>query len=452
MGSILYDFLGESVLFDDARIALAYRGLTDAEIAAELERYRQFCTANIGQLQQEAASVTGGPRLVAAHELTPVSLLVRGSLYLDRFVVDDPLFRHTRNEVDPNWALLAGAKREDLRRDAILDAVAYLKEIAPFVAHDYVRVVPFSLFYEPPKQLPLRYSETQFAELLPKELLDFFRDRVKLREVKAVDGRLLVLPELKGPCRRISVSFEGSDSGSYFYTLQETRATNVDRKTGRFSMQMRIPDEPPSRASFDVWIEQSINAAAHGFFERATKGMGLAGSLDAMYLASTPLAAEIADFVLPPANGIPAFSASQALALDLPWLENAAPGTLMEIRSSDGEAFSLFRGAFDAKFRELRTVKDPNEIKIKVENAIHELTETQVGLLEAKMKTLQKKALAESTLVALGLAGAVQTAGWSVLASAIAAAQGLKTYSDYRAAVKDNPAYYLLSLKRKLGS
>lgn len=452
MGSILYDFLGESVLFDDARIAAGYRGLSDAEIAAELERYRQFCTTNLGRLQQEAGSATAGPRLVAAHELTPVSLLVRGSLYLDRFVVADPLFQHTRDGADANWALLAGAKREGLRRDAILEAVAYLKEIAPFVAHDYVRVAPFSLFYEAPKQLPLRYSETHFAELLPKELLAFFRARVKVREVKAVDGRLLVLPDLKGPCRRISVSFEGANSGSYIYMLQESRPEIVDRKTREVTMQVRVPDEPPPRASFDVWIEQSINAAAHGFFERATKGMGLAGSLDAMYLAPTPLAAEIADFVLPPADGIPAFSASQALALDLPWLENAAPSALMEIRSSDGEAFSLFRGAFDAKFRELRTVKDPNELRIKVENAIHELTETQVGLLEAKMKTLQKKALAESTLIALGLAGAVQTAGWSVLASAIAAAQGLKTYSDYRAAVKDNPAYYVLSLKKKLGS
>lgn len=450
MGSILYDFLGESFLFDDAKVALGYRGVTDREIETELERYRQFCTANLGQLQKEAAAETAGPRLVAAHDRTPVSILARGSLYLDRFVVDDPLFRNTRNGTDPNWALFAGAKREGLQREAILEAVSYLKQIAPFVAHDYVRVVPFSLFYESPEKLPLRYSETQFSELLPKELLEFFRARAKVREVKAVDGRLLVLPELKGPCRRISVSFEGSDTGSYLYMLQETRAAHVDRKTGRFSMQMRIPDSPPSAASFDVWVEQSINSSAHGFFKQATTGMGLAGSLNAMYLAPTSLAAEIADFVLPSADGIPAFSASQALRLELPWLENAAPGILMEIRSSDGEAFALFRGAFDAKFRELRTVKDPNELKIRVENAIHELTETQVELLETKMKSLRRKALAESSLAVLGLVGAVQTGGLSVLASAIAAAQGVKTYSDYCTTVKDNPGYYALSLKRKL--
>lgn len=364
-------------------------------------------------------------------------------------MVDDPLFRLTKKD-DLDWAIIAGAKPKELDRNRILSAVAYLKQIAPFVAHDYVRVVPFSLFFEAPKQIPLRHSETLFADLLPRELLDFFRARVKVQEVKAVDGRLLVMPELKGPCRRISVSFKGADSGSYFYTLHESQVMNVDRKTGKFELRMVIPDTAPEHERFDTWVEQSINGSAHGFYQRAMKGMSLAESLNAMYLAPNALAVEIADFVLPQGDEISTFSSTQALALELPWLENASPSTLMDIRSSDGEAFSLFRGAFDAKFRELRTIKDPSELEIKVENAIHDLTETQVGLLEAKMKTLQKKVLAEGALTVLGLAGAVQTGGWSLLASAIAAIQGVKTMSDYRATVKDNPAYYALSLKKNL--
>jgi hypothetical protein len=53
MGSILYDFLSESLLFDEARIAHRFTGLSDSELRNELALYREYCVNNVAELRRE---------------------------------------------------------------------------------------------------------------------------------------------------------------------------------------------------------------------------------------------------------------------------------------------------------------------------------------------------------------------------------------------------------------
>jgi hypothetical protein len=451
MGSVLYNFLGDSFLLNQAAVEARYDRYSNAQIADELAKYREFVIANLSELNREASANESQIALIANESTTPIGLLTHGSLYLDRFIVSDPLFRLTRIPTSAeiaHKAFLGGRQSDAIDRSKVASAASYLKAITPFVASDYVRVLPFSMLSEPPEQLPLFYSKTGFRDLLAPTVLDFMRARAHVRPTKKAGNDWLVLDKELSPCRGIAVSFEGDTSDvSALYFLWATRFEKVAGKADVFSTTMTLPATPPDKQQFDAWVDQSINKTAHTLVQRVVNAASFAATFKAMYLAPTQLSAEIADLSLENPHTIGAFSATQALSLELPWLANASPALLMRIRSDDGESFARFRSAFDAKMREIRTVSDPEELRVKTENAVHDLMETQVSTLEAKMKSLRLKMAGEAGIAILGLTGAIQTGGWTLLASALAAAQGLRTWADYRANVRDNPSYFALRLK-----
>jgi len=88
-------------------------------------------------------------------------------------------------------------------------------------------------------------------------------------------------------------------------------------------------------------------------------------------------------------------------------------------------------------------VKDPNELKIKAENAVHELSQVQIHQINKKVNELKSKLRADVVVIVGGLAASIQTAGWSLVASALAAAHGYKTVKEYQSQLRQNPAFFL---------
>jgi SRSO17 transposase len=80
---------------------------------------------------------------------------------------------------------------------------------------------------------------------------------------------------------------------------------------------------------------------------------------------------------------------------------------------------------------------------------VHELTEVQVHAINEKIRYLKKKSFADATLLMAGLAGSVQTRGWSLLASAHAAVNGYKTVQEYFQNTRQNPAFFLWKILNK---
>lgn len=54
MGSILYDFLANSFLFDDSRIATNYSDVTDEQLQHETAEYLSFSLAHASELYKES--------------------------------------------------------------------------------------------------------------------------------------------------------------------------------------------------------------------------------------------------------------------------------------------------------------------------------------------------------------------------------------------------------------
>ena len=119
----------------------------------------------------------------------------------------------------------------------------------------------------------------------------------------------------------------------------------------------------------------------------------------------------------------------------------------MDIRSSDGEAFHVFRTVLEAELAKLRSETDPDVLSKKLDSAMHELSVVKTALIDQKIRGLKSAALSELVVAGGGLAATVVTSGYSIAATLLALASGFRSYSKFRATCRDNPAYFLWKAK-----
>ena len=74
---------------------------------------------------------------------------------------------------------------------------------------------------------------------------------------------------------------------------------------------------------------------------------------------------------------------------------------------------------------------------------MHELSGVQVEEIRQKIRSLQKTALAGIAVAAVGLSATVLTSGLSIAAITMALTNGMRSYSEYRKQVRENPAFFL---------
>ena len=96
MGSILYDFLDDSFLFAEKNIQNSLCDISDAELSAELQRYRDFCLKTMPVLAGEIESTQSDLRVFSGIEDLPINLLKQSAFYVEQFVLYDPLFAEAR--------------------------------------------------------------------------------------------------------------------------------------------------------------------------------------------------------------------------------------------------------------------------------------------------------------------------------------------------------------------
>jgi hypothetical protein len=62
----------------------------------------------------------------------------------------------------------------------------------------------------------------------------------------------------------------------------------------------------------------------------------------------------------------------------------------LRVRTDDGEAFQTFRLELEKQLRDLRLIKDPEQLRIKAENAMHELCEVQLNQSQPEGRSAKK--------------------------------------------------------------
>lgn len=450
MGSVLYDFLADSFLFDERLIESNFAGITDEDLRRELETYRAHSLEHLAHIRQDIPRGRENAIVFAGTAAISVADLIRTALYVDAYILNDPLFRftHQPGQIGRVMVESLGLTPGPIDRAAISDATRFMRDLTPMVAGDYVKFQPLALLSEPPEEIPIRYSDTYFSDALPAPIMRFFHERAIVRSMKRTERGWLVMQELT-PGRGICITFEGHDnSQAAVYHLHEARSQAIDETSGKVQLEILLPDTPPNREYFRAWVYQSTNQAARDLHNQMLAEYALGAEAGGLFLARSRFAFDLlAHLGAASAPGIASAAVTALLDVDLPVLDGVSAADIMRVRKNE-EAFQSFRDALERGVRELRLENDPQKLRIKTENVLHELTEIKVRELEQQVASLRRTSFVDAALAVAGLAGAVSTGGASLLATGVAALKGYRTLEEYRRHVVTNPAFMLWKLRK----
>jgi hypothetical protein len=450
VGSKIYDFLTESFLFDDSLIEEQFSSVAEDEIRRELKRYREFCLSLAGELEREILSSSSSLKLFSGIRSVDFNLLKQSALYVEQHIIYDPLFELTEEPGSHHQAFnsFLGLKSSSLNKKRLSQVVAFLKSLSPMVAANYVKFLPTSYFFEPPEQIPMRFSATGFADVLPEKLLGYFHENAVVETLKR-EGSALTNNGSFDIGRIINIRFKNHRlEDTRGYVLAQQQVLSVDEKNRQVKSFVNLPDTPPDEDKFRRWVFQSINQTAGHLYRRVLLENSFAVRFNASYLTRSPFLFSLLELIVPTETSIQTNTINTILNMKLPFLEEVDTETLMKVRTEEGEAFENFRRELDRQLKDLRLVKDPAELKIKAENAMHELSEVQAPQINAKIMYLKKKVFAEAAVLAAGLCGAIQSGGLTLPVALLAAFQGYKSLAEYQKEKRENPAFFLWSVLR----
>jgi len=454
MGSITYNFLSESLFFHQNSIDNNFKNESEERIEKELKNYREFCINNYNEIVNEIAKRESFLKVFSSSAETSINLLKQTALYVDQFIVSDPIFSLTdvKSDISDVTAKYLGYLNDgSIDRNKLKTASSFLKNVTPMVAGNYLKIFPLSYHFESPKQIPLKLPVNYYNDILPKEILNFFYDNVSVHSMEKMQkGGFQIIENKLYPCRSIAINFNDSDFKSGFiYHLTEIEVLEFNEDTNIAIYRQTLPDTIPEIENFKAWVTQSINSSSKAYFDKVFKENYIASNLNSTYLCDNDFTSKLITKNFEVKESIETFTANKIVNFDLPFLENIDIGKLMSIRELDADVFTNFRLELEKHFRELRTLSDPQIIKQKTENIFHELNDVQVQKINQKIKHINKQ-IAVNSLVAIGgLAGGFQTGGFSLLATAIALGKGYKDYTDFKEKAKDNPSYLLWKIKKK---
>ncbi|MDQ2844639.1 MAG: hypothetical protein M3Y72_27060 [Acidobacteriota bacterium] len=445
MGSRTYEFLADSLLFNEALLTDKFAHVSNDELEGELQRYRDFAIKEATTVEAEIESDPSN-LVIVSDEPIRLAHLTQSALYVNQYVFDDPLLpliERLDRTADAMNQYLGMKQNEGVDRGKLARVAGLLKSATPFVAGNFLKLLPLRATRSVGEPLKINYSPTAYEDALPAEILRLFREAAVVRSMSKLEAGFRLESELR-PGRAINIDFEGhSGYGDFMYLLWQHDLIEMDEDTGKVRGYMTLPDEAPNPEYFAHWVKQSINQAALSLFTGIERQLGVAARLNAVVGSRSDLMFRAIQKVCEASGSVPVQTANVFLNLDLPVLADVSAETIMRIRRDEGEAFRSFRLLLDQKLSTVRQESDPEEAKKTAAYAVHELTQVRMDEIDGKMKGVKEKLAANAMVAGVSLAAAVHTAGFSLLSAAAAGVTIGRTIVEYRQDVKRNPAFFL---------
>ena len=453
MANTAFDFLTGSFLFDDRYISDAFKTVAERELQEELQKYREHIQKNYAEIVQEVHNENElNVSIEAAGELPDEQLLKQLALYMDKVVIDDPIFDFTQLKSDihvPMSKLIGINPNNEIDRRRLAYRAKYMKWSTPLVATQFVKYVPISLIHEPPKELPILYSGNNFSSELSKELYNFFYEKAIVSNVIRENGSMSYREgETLEMGTTIAINFDREHiRNGRIYQFVETKCRNFDEKSGRFEMIQHIPDTISER-DFKFWVQNSINRAAIGEFRATLNEAILARKLQCMYMAKSQFTSELLSQTMTK-QSVDCDLANLSMNLELPVTNGISIGDLVSIRHDSGEAFHNFRTELNSKLLELRGLTDKTELQMAIENISYELNQTQVNEVKKEYRKILRSFGVDVAVLTGSLVTSFFTGGLTLIGAAGAIAMGSTDYIKYLNEVKENNGYFLWKLNNR---
>jgi len=435
MGSVIYDFLNASVLFDEGHLENAFSAISDADLRKELSRYCNHIESNLTQIREDATADQQQFSIVGSREFFNLERLAQTALYVDVVALPDPLLQYTKPSTQVREEIgkyLGFPQTWDLDRERIARAASFMRSLRGAVAANYVRFIPEEKDLHPPVDLPLTSSSDGYAHRVPEHLREFYLRNVIVRSI-AHTGNIARLKPLVDGSSDIAIQFGSTgETEFYSYSYAHMDVADIDENTGCANFTMRRPDEPLDQATFDGWLKQSIYQSA---------GENLAAISRLLHQATSPFTQALLGSSAR-VQDIETFTGDCFLNLDLQFFRNISLEKVLQVRQSDGGAFALFRTSLQGKLRELRLEQDQTKVQAKAQEAMHELAEVQVQQISRKVEGLKKGAFADGLIAVAGLVGSMASPfSWAAVLAA--GAHAYKKKNEYQSQIVENPSYFL---------
>ncbi len=378
MGSLLYDYLGDSFLFDDQRIADDFRSITDADIKGELERYWQFCVNEREAIEGDARALDSTLKLMSGTTTMPLNALKQSALYVDQCIVNDPLF--LQSKPDSSWhrspplglSGLVGDRRQDL-----LTAVRYLKDIAPLVAANFVKPLPQPASVGVPAPFTI-HSGNEGLETVPTDLRDWFRKRAKLMVQNVKTGKLKTF--------RKAEQLAGMQLPPSLFVAFDNDEPNFTPAMLRGSKGGPAPSI--SIEELADGLEEVVDRAGASAYTLFTRQAAEAERFGAEYLTRSSFALQTLERAGTPNHSTKVISPARALIqLDLPFLHQVTLQALMEMRENEAPAHAAFRLELERQIRVAQRKGDPDEAQKALHDSLMDLYHDQLPAVEREVKT-----------------------------------------------------------------
>ena len=454
MSTKCISFLMNSFLYLSDAVESHYSTYQDKEIVSELQKYREYVLRSIEDIQGEIKRTHDKLNInIESFNTLPTEQLYKQLvLYMDQVVIPDPLFELTekRNSMTDTVGEYMGLQKASaISIEKLIDVINYIKCIAPLIEANFVVMLPISLIHEAPKEIGINYSPTAFSDVIPSHILDYYRSIVKVYNLEKREHGLRMdssKPLTLGT--QIYVDFPdvmASRGHIYQYMLQEI--VEFDEKTGKALFRMHIPNTI-EEASFNVWVNQSINQAANHHFKEKYSELVLAQKCGCMYLARSPLTAKVLQFSIDTPTKDSEL-ANLAMQFDLPVVDELPITDILEIRNNYGEAFHNFRNELNSKLIGLDTISDPDTFKRQLDTISYELSNLQIKEVEKEYRKIKRTLKFDALAFTGSLIASFATGGITAVGAAGAFVKGVSDISKYYTDVQEHNGLFLWKLDKQ---
>jgi len=360
MGSLTFDFLTESFLFSEDLIAEQFASIPDHDLEQELQRYRAFCISNEKSLLSEVRSHPSNLRVFSGLDRVSLDQLKQSALYVEQYVIDDPLVLLTARNSDLGEAMnkLLGMQARSTDKAALTDKIRFLKRITPMVAAGFVKLLPVSVLFDPPRETPI-FTPIIIRDALPAEVLRLFRDHALVKSVRRA-GKVWRVEDELFPCRAIYIEFQGHPNVHGEFCTYHDNVVKLDEEDRTVQLRSRGPTARLRQNGSRMGETVSQSGGTRPVHSNVGELM-LAGSIGALYCTRSELLAGVLKMQIRPTDSIPVHTTNTVMNLELPLLTDVQIDQLMRVRTEEGEAFHNFRTELDKQLRYLRTIDDPEQ-------------------------------------------------------------------------------------------
>ena len=447
------DFLYSSFLYRMDLCESQYSNYSDNELFEEITRYREYVIAHFCDLQSEISKENEKLNICieSFKKLPPEDLFKQLVLYMDQVVIPDPLFSQseiTTPTAEAFGRLLGLNGHTGVDRGDICKAINYIRQISPLIEAGFVVMMPISLMHEAPRDIPITYSPTAFSDVIPEEILKFYRSSAHVCNMKREGTRLVLTPsEPLTIGTGIHIGFADDEfSKGFAYQYIDAQVDQYDESTGRAQMKYSIA-KSITAPQFSAWVNQSINQAANHHFEDKYNELIFSKKCGCMYLSRSDFTAQVLGMVIEQPS-VESKMASLAMNIDLPVVSQLPMPDLLSIRNNYGEAFHNFRNELNSKLLSVDALADPADVKKQLDNISYELNSIQVKEVQKEYRKIIRTLGLDAIALSGTLIASFATGGITAVGAAGAFVKGVSDVAKYFTDVNENNGFFLWKLNK----